>query len=46
MIGSVVVAWAIPLLWPVYLAIGWYETQAATRVDTPASVPSAFAACL
>lgn len=33
MIGSVVVLCAIPLLWPVYLAIGWYETQAAQHVD-------------
>lgn len=33
MIGSVVVLCAIPLLWPVYLAIGWYETQAAQHTD-------------
>lgn len=33
MIGSVVVLCAIPLLWPVYLAIGWYETQAAQHAD-------------
>lgn len=32
-LGSVVVLCAIPLLWPVYLAVGWYETQAAQHVD-------------
>ena len=36
MLGVVVVVSAFPLLWPVYLAIGWYETQAATRGESTA----------
>lgn len=33
-LGTIVVVTAFPLLWPVYLAIGLYETQTASQLDS------------
>lgn len=33
MLGAVIVVCAVPILWPIYLAIGWYETNRASHFN-------------
>ena len=39
--GVIVILSAIPLLWPIYLAIGWYEIQVATGSSSKTAVGAA-----